>query len=267
MPTSSSLPSEVAPVDLGAIIRPANALAVIAALDPAFAADPTGCAVVVPYSFGNETMMVAHVRQLAAGHSSVELTKQFAGFVAEVKAMVGATWLPVYACCDCTKDRTVVDRLVEFGMGGHGIGGRNLGSVRLPPLTGVLFGGAGQQVSEAHPLFVTLPGRGRYAVPVKHVPKVIMFTGLRERLALQLLKLASGPCTGTLLQELEGLEAKITSARHVSIQPGGADDHDDLADALALGVWLAREYEIAREEARRRGARLRRQAPSARAWT
>ena len=87
-------------------------------------------------------------------------------------------------------------------------GTRNTGSVRLPPLTGVLFGGAGQQVSEAQPLFVTLPGRGRYAVPVKHVPKVIMFTGLRERLALQLLKLAGGPFTGTLLHELEGLEAQ-----------------------------------------------------------
>ena len=122
-----------------------------------FAADPTGCAVVVPYSFGSETMLVAHVKQLPAGRSSVELAMQFAGFIAEVKAKVGATWLPVYTCCDVTKDRTVVDRLVEFGMGGT----RNTGSVRLPQLTGVLFGGAGQQVSEAQPLFVTLPGRGR----------------------------------------------------------------------------------------------------------
>ena len=146
-------------------------------------------------------------------------------------------------------------------------GTRNTGSVRLPQLTGVLFGGAGQQVSEAQPLFVTLPGRGRYAVPVKHVPKVIMFTGLRERLALQLLKLAGGPFTGTLLQELEGLEARITAARHVSIQPGSAEDHDDLADALALGVWLAREYEIAREDARRRGHACGRPPPSAPAWT
>ena len=139
----------------------------------------------------------------------------------------------------------------------------NTGSVRLPPLTGVLFGGAGQQVSEAQPLFVTLPGRGRYAVPVKHVPKVIMFTGLRERLALQLLKLAGGPFTGTLLHELEGLEARITAARHVSIQPGSAEDHDDLADALALGVWLAREYDAERS---RHPAALwpRRPAPSAR---
>jgi hypothetical protein len=191
------------------------------------------------------------------------LSKQFAGFIAEVKAKVGATWLPVYACCDCTKDRTVVGRLVEFGMGGV----RNTGSVRLPPLTGVPFGGAGQQVSEAQPLFVTLPGRGRYAVPVKHVPKILMFTSLRERLALQLLKLAGGPFTGTLLHELEGLEAKITTARHVSIRRGGAENHDDPADALALGVWLAREYEIAREDARRRGTRTGRPAPSAAAWT
>jgi hypothetical protein len=146
-------------------------------------------------------------------------------------------------------------------------GTRSPGSVRLPQLTGVLFGGVGQQVSEAQPLFVTLPGRGRYAVPVKQVPKILMFTGLRERLALQLLKLAGGPFTGTLLQELEGLEAKITAARHVSIQPGSAEDHDDLANALALAVWLAREYEVAREDARRRGIRIRRPAPSAAAWT
>jgi len=261
MPMPSS--PEPAPLDLGAIIKPANAHCLVAALDPAFAADPTGCAVVVPYNFGNETMMVAHIKQLPAGNSSVQLAMQFAGFIAEVKAKVGATWLPVYTCCDCTKDRTVVDRLVEFGMGGT----RNTGSVRLPPLTGVLFGGAGQQVSEAQPMFVTLPGRGRYAVPVKHVPKVIMFTGLRERLALQLLKLAGGPFTGTLLQELEGLEARITTARHISIQPGSADEHDDLADALALGVWLAREYEIAREDARRRSARVSRPAFSSSAWT
>lgn len=261
MPTLSS--PEPSLLDLGAIIRPANAQALVAALDPAFAADPTGCAVVVPYSFGSQTMMVAHVRQLPAGHSSVELAMQFASFIAEVKAKVGATWLPVYTCCDITKDRTVVDRLVEFGMGGV----RNTGSVRLPPLTGVLFGGMGQQVSEAHPLFVTLPGRGRFAVPVKYVPKVIMFTGLRERLALQLLKLAGGPFTGTLLQELEGLEARITAARQVSIQPGSAEDNDDLADALALGVWLAREYETAREDARRRSVRLSRSTPSAAAWT
>ena len=215
-PEPASLAASAGLPDLGAIIKPANAQCLVAALDPAFAADPTGCAVVVPYSFGSETLMVAHVKQLPAGHSSVELAMQFAGFIAEVKTKVGATWLPVYTCCDCTKDRTVVDRLVEFGMGGT----RNTGSVRLPQLTGVLFGGAGQQVSEAQPLFVTLPGRGRFAVPVKHVPKVIMFTGLRERLALQLLKLAGGPFTGTLLQELEGLEAKITAARHVSIQPG-----------------------------------------------
>ena len=120
-------------------------------------------------------------------------------------------------------------------------------------------------MSEAQPLFVTLPGRGRYAVPVKHVPKVILFTGLRERLSLQLLKLAGGPFTGTLLHELEALEARITAVRHVSIQPGSAEDHDDLADALALGVWLAREYEIAREDVRRRGARARVPPSSAKA--
>jgi hypothetical protein len=62
-------------------------------------------------------------------------------------------------------------------------------------------------------------------------------------------------------------QARITAARHVSIQPGSAEDHDDLADALALGVWLAREYEIAREDARRRGMHGSRPAPSSAAWT
>jgi hypothetical protein len=107
-------------VDPGAIIRASNAQCLIAALDPAFAADPTGCAVVVPYSFGAETLLVAHVKQLPAGNSSIELARQFAGFIAEVRAKVGATWLPVYACCDCTKDRTVVDRWWSSAWAAHG---------------------------------------------------------------------------------------------------------------------------------------------------
>ena len=45
------------------------------------------------------------------------------------------------------------------------------------------------------------------------------------------------------------------------------DRLDDLADALALAVFLAREYEIAREDARRRGMRGGRPPPSAAAWT
>jgi hypothetical protein len=86
MPSAPSLSVPVAPPDLGAIIRPANAQCLVAALDPAFAADPTRCAVVVPYSFGSETMTVAHVKQLLVGHSSIELAKQFAGFIAEARA-------------------------------------------------------------------------------------------------------------------------------------------------------------------------------------
>ena len=46
-----------------------------------------------------------------------------------------------------------------------------------------------------------------------------------------------------------------------------AEDHDDLADALALATWLAREYETAREDARRLSLRGGRPAPSAAAWT
>jgi hypothetical protein len=254
--------------DLTSIIKPTNAQAVIAALDPAFAVDPSGLCCVVPYSFNRESLLVAHLRQLpSAGLSSLDIARAFASFIAEVRAKVGATWLPTYCAFDCTKDRTVADRLVELGLGGVGAGVRSVGGVRFPALTGVLFGGMGAQPTEALPLFVTLPGRGRYAVRALHVPKVLLYTGLREKLALQHLKIAAGASTPTLLAELENLEAKITAARHVSIQPAGAEEHDDLADALALGVFLAREYEVAREDARRRGARVSRPAPTASAWT
>jgi hypothetical protein len=254
--------------DLAAIFKPANAQAVMAALDPAFAVDPSGLCCVVPYSFNRESLLVAHLRQLpSAGLSSLDIARAFVSFIAEVRAKAGATWLPTYCAFDCTKDRTIADRLVELGLAGAGAGVRPVGGVRFPALTGVLFGGRGAQPTEAQPLFVTLPGRGRYAVRALHVPKVLLYTGLREKLALQLLKVAPGPSTQTLLAELENLEARITAARHVSIQPGSAEEHDDLADALALAVWLAREYEVAREDARRRSMRVTRPPPSAAAWT
>ena len=117
------------------------------------------------------------------------------------------------------------------------------------------------------PLPVSLPGRGRFSIPALHVPKVILYTGVREKLALRQLKIASTASTPVLLRELENLETKITSARNVTFQPENPEDHDDLADALALGVFLAREYEIAREDARRRGMRVGRSPPSAAAWT
>lgn len=103
------------------------------------------------------------------------------------------------------------------------------------------------------------------------VPKVFLYTGLRERLVLQQLKLASTPSTPTLLKELkelkelENLEARISAARNVLIKAGGDEPHDDLADALA--VWAASEYENAREDARRRGARVSRPPPTKAAWT
>jgi hypothetical protein len=261
-----SFPSEK-PLDLTQIIRPANAQCMIAALDPAFAVDPTGMAVVVPYGFNMETVLVGHVRQVpSAGLSSLDVVRDFMTFIADVRAKVGATWLPTYTCFDATKDRTVADRLVEMGLGGSATS-RAQGAVRFPSLTAVLFGGVGAQVAQTQPLFISLPGRGRFTVPCMHVPKIILFTSLREKLALQLLKLAGGQSTPVLLRELENLEAKITAARNVTIQPGSSEEHDDLADALALAVWLAREYEIAREDARRRGARPRRPPPSAAAWT
>jgi hypothetical protein len=66
------------------------------------------------------------------------------------------------------------------------------------------------------------------------VPKLIMYTGLREKLVLQLLKLAAGPSKAVLLQDVEGLEVKITAARHVVIQPGSAADHGDLERTSAV---------------------------------
>lgn len=100
------------------------------------------------------------------------------------------------------------------------------------------------------------------------VPKVFLYTGLRERLVQQQLKLASTPSTPTLLKELKELkelEARISAARNVLIKAGGDEPHDDLADALA--VWAASECENAREDARRRGARVTKPPPSKAART
>ena len=62
---------------------------------------------------------------------------------------------------------------------------RGPGAIRFPPLTAILFGGVGSQVSQAQPLSVSLPGRGRFSVPALHVPKVILYTGVRDKLALR----------------------------------------------------------------------------------
>src|SRR5262249_43804949 len=105
------------PVDPGAIIKPANAQAVISALDPAWSIDASGMACIVPYTFNVETLLVAHVDSVpGAGASSLDLVRSFLNFIADVRAKVGATWLPVYSCFDATKDRTVADRLVDMGL-------------------------------------------------------------------------------------------------------------------------------------------------------
>src|SRR5262249_54466425 len=98
-------------VDLGAIIKPGNAQAVLAALVPAWSIDAAGIACIVPYSFNMETLLVAHVASVpGAGASSLDVVRSFLDFIADVRAKVGATWLPVYSCFDATKDRTVADR-------------------------------------------------------------------------------------------------------------------------------------------------------------
>ena len=264
MTMPSSLPPE--PRDITSIIRPANVQCVIGALDPAFSIDYAGMAAVVNYAFDRETLLVGHVHRVpGAGASSLDLVREFMSFISGIKQKSGAQWASTYSCLDATKDRSVIDRMFELGLGGRRAVGRGAGN--FPPLMGILFGGAGAQATLGQPLFADLPGRGRYSAPCWHVPKVEMYVRLREKLALKLLKLAPGEATQQLLRELESLEARITAARRVSIQPGSAEHHDDLADALAMAVWLAREYEIAREDARRRGQRVRATAPSAKAWT
>ena len=132
------------PIDLGAIIKPANAQAVIAALDPAWSIDASGMACIVPYSFNIETLLVAHVGSVpGAGASSLDLVRAFLNFIADVRAKAGATWLPVYSCFDATKDRTVADRLVEMGLMNTAT---TRSPIRFPPLTAILFGGVGSQV-------------------------------------------------------------------------------------------------------------------------
>jgi hypothetical protein len=106
-------------------------------------------------------------------------------------------------------------------------------AIRLPPLQGVLFGGADVQQSQGQPIFVVLPGRGRFTLPVWHVPKARLYTTVRERLVLGLLKFAPGPFTPQLVRELEHLESRITAASRVSIQPAEGE-HDDLLTARRL---------------------------------
>lgn len=259
-----SLPPE--PRDITSIIRPVNVQCVIAALDPAFSIDYAGMAAVVSYTFDRETLLVGYVHRVpGAGASSLDLVREFVSFTTAIKQKSGAQWVPSYSCLDATKDRSVVDRMFELGLAdGRRASGR--GAVNFAPLTGILFGGAGSQASMGQPLFVELAGRGRYSAPCWHVPKLELFVRLREKLALGLLKLAPGESTRQLLGELEGLEAKITAARRVSIQPG-TDQHDDLADALAMAVWLSHQYDAERIRAIRAASMPRRMAPSKAAWT
>lgn len=264
MPMPSSLLPE--PRDITSIIRPANVQCVIAALDPAFSVDYCGMAAVVSYTFDREALLVGHVHRMAgAGASSLDLVREFVSFIASIKQKSGAQWASAYTCLDATKDRSVVDRMFELGLGdGRRATGR--GAVNFAPLTGILFGGAGTQATMGQPLFANIAGRGRFSAPCWHVPKVDMYTRLRERLALGLLKLAPGESTQQLLRELESLEARITAARRVTIQPGG-EEHDDLADALAMAVWLGQQYEAERIRAIRSANAYQRPAPSKAAWT
>lgn len=117
-----------------------------------------------------------------AGASSLDLVRAFLNFITAIKQKTGAQWAPAYSCLDATKDRSVVDRMFELGLGdGRRVSGR--GAVNFATLTGILFGGAGSQASMGQPLFADIPGRGRYSAPCWHVPKVEMYVRLREKLA------------------------------------------------------------------------------------
>ena len=42
---------------------------------------------------------------------------------------------------------------------------RGPAAIRFTMLTAILFGGVGSQITQAQPLLVALPGRGRFTVP------------------------------------------------------------------------------------------------------
>lgn len=253
------------PLDLSSIIKPANVRAVLAALDPAFSIDFSGMAAVVSYEFGREQLLVGHVGRVpGAGASALDLVRAFITFLTEIKQQSGAPTAPVYIASDVTKDRSVVDRLFEL-LGDGRRGGR--GAVSMPLLTGIMFSGSAGQATAVSPIFSEIPGRGRFSCPCWSVPKLEMFVRLREKLALRQLKLAPGEATQELLRELQNLEAKVSAARRVLIQPGSEEIHDDLSDALAMAVWLAHQYDGERAAAMRRTMVPRRPPPPPGAWT
>ena len=129
MSMPSSLPPE--PRDITSIIRPVNVQCVIAALDPAFSIDYAGMAAVVSYAFDRETLLVGHVHRMpGAGASSLDLVREFMTFIAGIKQKSGAQWAPCYNCLDATKDRSVIDRMFELGLGsGERTAGRGVGEL------------------------------------------------------------------------------------------------------------------------------------------
>src|SRR5215475_5046413 len=216
MTIPTTFPPEKA--DLSAIIKPANVQCVLAALDPAFSIDYSGMAAVVAYTFDREQLLVGHVSRVpGAGASSLDLVRTFLNFVTDVRQRSGAPTAPTYTAVDATKDRSVVDRLFEL-VGDGRVAGR--GVIAMPALTGIMFSGSAGQATMVNPIISEIPGRGRFSCPCWLVPKLEMYVRLREKLALQRLKLAPGETTQELLRELQNLEAKVSAARRILIQPG-----------------------------------------------
>jgi len=70
------------------------------------------------------------------------------------------------------------------------------------------------------------------------------------------------------LEQPQRLQLAAGAGAAAVVMAGGAMMSLSLrTEPTTLGVWLAREYEIAREDARRRGMRGGRPPPSAAAWT
>jgi hypothetical protein len=249
-------------------IAPGNALAICLGVDPAWSVDNQGLCALVLYRFGNELVRVAHSFAFpGAGSSSLSLAQEAVKLVNEVRQLSGTPWLPVHVAFDATKDRTLAQSLIEFGVAVPQRGAVVPG-VRLPTLQGVIFGGAGTQQSPAQPIFIVLPGRGRFTVPTWHVPKTALYVSVRQLLVHQLLKIAPGDGAAHLVRELGNLQGKITAARRVTVQPGDETIGDDRADALALACWLSSEFEQERSRALLRQGRGRQLGPSSAAgWT
>ncbi len=167
------------PVDLLLIVRPGNATAVLAALNPAFSIDFNGMAALVSYRFGQKQLLVAHGGRVpGAGASSFDLVKALLSFITAFKQKAPVPTVPTWIVANATKDLSTMDRFFELvGYGRRGIG-RVV--VAFPALTAIAFSEAGQATA-VDPIFSEIPRRGRFSYPCWSVPTLEMYVRLRGR--------------------------------------------------------------------------------------